>query len=157
MTAEDEILRYIEGHRDQFTREAIDASLRKAGYDQAVIDAAWAATDANPEVRPIPGIGAMISILFAVIVVIGAYGLTILLAISLLDPDAYFHTTGAATTVMGLFVVSMVGGCIYSVYRLVRAASAPRMARAILTAFGISVAIFASLSGLCVAGLNLTP
>jgi hypothetical protein len=38
-----EVLDYIRDNRATYTREAIDAELREAGHDQAVIDAAWRA------------------------------------------------------------------------------------------------------------------
>jgi hypothetical protein len=157
--APDRIARLVEYFRengDRFTPEALRQAAMSVGYSSSDVDSAWSQLAwgtpkmPGPAAHNRPGMGTVILVL----AVIAGYGFTILLALLVTTPASYFHTSGGATTVMYLFIAAMVVGGLFSVYRLLRAPATGGGARAIGIAFGISIAIYVGLSGLCIAGLS---
>jgi hypothetical protein len=154
MTESEPLVDYIVRNRGTFTREAINAQLLGAGHPQSSIDAAWAELEATPEraikrgTKPGPGT------IFLALIVLAAYVLTAWLAFAVAGPNASLGITSGASTILLVYAIAMLIACAYSIRGLLRAPSTGGGARAIGIAFGISIAIFAGLSGLCLAGLS---
>jgi hypothetical protein len=148
------LVEYFRENRDRFTPESLRQAAASAGYAPSEIDAAWSQiawgtpTRPGPSAGDRPGMGTVILVL----AVIAGYGFTVLLALSAGSYIASTATPGA--TVLYLFVAAMVVGGLFSVFRLLRAPSTGGGARAIGIAFGLSIAIYVGLSGLCIAGLS---
>jgi cation transport ATPase len=153
MTDMDDLVRFIVERRDHFTREGIDTTLRKGGHDQVAIDAAWAASNTAGASKPKPGMGTTIVMLLGLLAIVGAYGFGVFAALVLTRSNVYSGTWGAAF--MLVWAVTMTGGGLYSVRRLVRAASSTKPGKAVLAALGVSIAIYAGLIGLGVVGIGV--
>jgi hypothetical protein len=156
VTDPEPLLDYIVRQRGQFTREAINAELLKAGHPQSAIDAAWAALESeeqSPASRLKPGIGTILLVL----VVIFSYVGTTLFALSFTTPGYFLSMTGTQAWIVFAYSAAMAIACIVSVWRLLRAPSTGGGAHAIGVALTISVVLFLGLGGLCFAGLLLSP
>ena len=156
MTESEPLMDYIVRNRGTYTREAINAQLLEAGHPQESIDAAWAELEATPERRvghgAKPGLG---TIVLALIVLVG-YVFAAWLAFAVAGPNASLGLIGGAATILLVYAIAMLIACAYSIRGLLRAPSTGGGARAIGIAFGISIAIYVGLSGLCLAGLSAT-
>jgi len=138
---------YLAEHQEQYTREALTQVLLDAGHDPEAIAAAWerlershsSATPSAP--APGPGRGPTFLTVFGTIVVVLAYGVSIVAAL------AAIAVGGAVSVLMVAYVAAMIAGLVYSVRRITRTPSAGTSEVAI--ALAISVAIFVGLSGTC--------
>lgn len=158
MTARDSepLMDYIVRNRGTFTREAINAQLLEAGHPQASIDAAWADLEATPERARRPGAKPGLGTILLALVVLAGYVSAAWLAFAVAGPNASLGVTSGAATILLVYAIAMLIACAYSIRGLLRAPSTGGGARAIGIAFGISIAIFVGLSGLCLAGLSAT-
>jgi hypothetical protein len=154
VTEPDATRRYIEDHRGQFTREAIDAELIKAGHEPEDIARAWMSLETGWRTPDPSALGPGLGTILLVLVVIASYGFAAYLAVVFALPDTYLGMKGVGATILLVYAAAMVIAGAYSVYRLVRAPSTGGGARVIGVAFGISIVMFVGLSGLCIAGLS---
>ena len=154
---DDYLDKYLAEHHERYTREALTKELIEAGNDPAAVEAAWArlapsAEAAAPNAGLWPpgsaesgerGIGSSAGSVLATIVIVCAYGASILAA----GAAAFFG--GAVTVLMIAYVIAMGAGLVYSLRRLDRATSARDGAEGVGIVFVISVLIFIGLSGTC--------
>jgi hypothetical protein len=137
---------YVQTNRDRFTDEALREAAGTAGYTDAEIAAAWAAT-ADPS-KSIPterrtNVGVVIAI--AVVFVIAVYGSAILLS-----------TIGvgdiAAIVGIGLVLAGMVG---WVLLRDSRPSLAAGLGWGVLIAVGLPIVIVLGILGICLVGASI--
>ena len=156
MTESDALVEYIVRNRGTFTREAINAQLLEAGHAQGSIDAAWAEPEATPGRARGPGTKPGLGTILLALIVLAGYVFAAWLAFVVAGPNVSLGLTGGAATILLVYAIAMLIACAYSIRGILRAPSTGGGARAIGIAFGISVAVFVGLSGLCLAGLSAT-
>lgn len=154
--AADPVVEYIRAHRNRFTRAAINAQLLEAGHPQWSIDAGWAALQATAEPSAEAGGRQGPGTILLAFVVLAAYVFAAWLAFAVAGPNASLGLTGGAATILLVYAIAMLIACAYSIRGLIRAPTTGGGARAIGMAFGISIAIFVGLSGLCLAAFSAT-
>lgn len=95
-----EIVRYIEEHREVYTREAIDRNLREAGYDPAEMAEAWRSIEASATKREVSRRFWVVFLIY----IAGLYGMTFVLSDYWLEVRA---SLGEALNSGTLWIVSM--------------------------------------------------
>jgi hypothetical protein len=93
-------LDYIRSHRPQYTREAIDATLRETGYTPDDIDEAWATVN----LESARGSRVMSSYWRYWWFLILGFGALTTAVVALLSPTTEFYSPGAVATVLGIAV-----------------------------------------------------
>ncbi len=137
---------YVQTNRDRFTDEALREAAKTAGYTDAEVMAAWAAT-ADPS-KSIPterrtNVGVVIAI--AVAFAIGVYGAALLLsAVGVGDV--------AAIVGIGLVLAGMVG---WVLLRDSRPSLAAGLGWGVLLAVGLPVVIVLGILGICLVGASI--
>lgn len=99
-----EVLDYIRANRGTYTREAIERELREAGHSTEAIEAAWRAFPPDEAPAPAPGVRAIATAQFWVLLILVAcFALTILPFIALFALSAVSSLAASAGGVDGFF------------------------------------------------------
>jgi hypothetical protein len=158
-----DIEEYLIANRERYTREALTGKLVAAGHDPAAVEAAWARIAGGDSPPPGWGTGGRATpsragagtylLIVLVVLAFGFVGLLGAAGISL--ARGYASSGGGTTTALTLvYGLAMLGGLLFSVRRLYRAASIAEAQGAIFTAVAVSFLVLIGISGACIATVS---
>jgi hypothetical protein len=154
-----EIDRYIQDHRDRFTRAALDEKLRAAGHDDAAIEAAWArAAAGDNEAAAVPRTPAgilgrliltgLVAVAYGYVGFIGLIGVAFTLSY---NQTATGLVAALQTLLVGAYGLAMLASFVYVAWRIWSAGTLGRRGSTIPGAVGVAFVLLVGVSGACFA------